>query len=78
MNTVTKVDEITALEYSALKVPYELLNKKFRIAQKAIDRHNYRIKEAGSHLLSKFEDSKESKVVAVKKVQEFKLRPFLL
>ncbi|VDD86692.1 unnamed protein product [Enterobius vermicularis] len=68
MNTVTKVDEITALEYSALKVPYELLNKKFRIAQKAIDRHNYRIKEAGSHLLSKFEDSKESKVVAVKKV----------
>uniref|UniRef100_A0A0N5AP93 E3 ubiquitin-protein transferase MAEA n=1 Tax=Syphacia muris TaxID=451379 RepID=A0A0N5AP93_9BILA len=68
MNPVTKVDEITALEYSALKVPYELLNKKFRIAQKAIERHNYRVKEAGAQLLQKFHDEKDGDVVPVKKI----------
>ncbi|PFX25471.1 macrophage erythroblast attacher-like [Stylophora pistillata] len=30
--------DIKALEYSTLKVPYEILNKKFRAAQKVIDR----------------------------------------
>lgn len=32
------MSEIKALEHPTLKVPYEILNKKFRIAQKAIDR----------------------------------------
>jgi len=33
-----KVSEVTALEYTTVKVPYEVLNKKFRQAQKIIDR----------------------------------------
>ncbi|XP_064383762.1 E3 ubiquitin-protein transferase MAEA-like [Halichondria panicea] len=37
MATSTK-DEIKTLEYSTLKVPYELLNKKFRSVQKILDR----------------------------------------
>lgn len=32
------IDELRALEHPTLKVPYETLNKKFRIAQKNIDR----------------------------------------
>jgi len=34
----TAIDELRALEHPTLKVPYETLNKKFRIAQKNIDR----------------------------------------
>lgn len=32
------MSEIKSLEHSTLKVPYEIINKKFRIAQKTIDR----------------------------------------
>ncbi|KAL9890263.1 E3 ubiquitin-protein transferase MAEA isoform X1 [Glossina fuscipes] len=32
------MSEIKCLEHSTLKVPYEIINKKFRVAQKAIDR----------------------------------------
>lgn len=30
--------EVKSMEHSTLKVPYEVLNKKFRVAQKSIDR----------------------------------------
>ena len=36
--TTTKTAEVVALEYTTVKVPYEVLNKKFRQAQKIIDR----------------------------------------
>ena len=32
------MDEVKALEYETLKVPYELLNKRFRLSQRDIDR----------------------------------------
>ena len=32
------MSDIRALEYPTVRVPYEVLNKKFRIAQKALDR----------------------------------------
>lgn len=32
------MSEIKSLEHSTLKVPYEIINKKFRTTQKAIDR----------------------------------------
>lgn len=32
------ISDVAAIEYPTLKVPYEILNKKFRSAQKAIDR----------------------------------------
>ncbi|XP_037950378.1 E3 ubiquitin-protein transferase MAEA [Teleopsis dalmanni] len=32
------MSEIKSMEYSTLKVPYEILNKKFRTAQKSVDR----------------------------------------
>ena len=34
----TTAAEIATLEYTSVKVPYEILNKKFRHAQKIIDR----------------------------------------
>ena len=32
------MDEVKALEYTTVKVPYEMLNKRFRSCQKVIDR----------------------------------------
>lgn len=61
MNGLPKIDEITALEYTSLKVPYELLNKRFRTAQKSLDRHNFRVREASNEL---------TKVVAAEKVND--------
>lgn len=43
------ISDIRALEHQTLKVPYELLNKKFRIAQKNIDRE-------GSHVQNSIND----------------------
>lgn len=42
--------EIRALEHSTLKVPYEVLNKKFRIAQKSIDREAARVGDTANEL----------------------------
>ncbi|VDK82025.1 unnamed protein product [Litomosoides sigmodontis] len=41
-----KPDEITALEYTSLKVPYELFNKRFRLSQKTIEKNNHYLKES--------------------------------
>jgi len=38
--------DILALEYSSVKVPYELLNKRFRFLQKSLERDNCRLKES--------------------------------
>ena len=38
MATFTSVDHVKALEHPTLKVPYELLNKKFRMAQRTLDK----------------------------------------
>ena len=34
----TKGSEVSAVEYTTVRVPYDVLNKKFRHAQKIIDR----------------------------------------
>lgn len=44
----SSASEIRALEHSTLKVPYEVLNKKFRIAQKSIDREAARVGDAAN------------------------------
>lgn len=44
LSTTSDPDEITSLEYGQLKVHYEILNKKFRAAQKTIDQHNFYFK----------------------------------
>lgn len=48
-NIMGSISDIRALEHQTLKVPYELLNKKFRIAQKNIDRE-------GSHVQNSIND----------------------
>lgn len=50
MNADRHFNEVTSLEYSLLKVPYELLNKKFRATQKIIEKNNFRVKEAATPL----------------------------
>ncbi|XP_076057019.1 E3 ubiquitin-protein transferase Katazuke [Oratosquilla oratoria] len=42
--------EITSLEHPTLKVPYEVLNKKFRLAQKTLDREVCHVTSAVSDL----------------------------
>ncbi|KHN75094.1 Macrophage erythroblast attacher [Toxocara canis] len=65
MNGMPKIDEITALEYTSLKVPYELLNKRFRTAQKSIDRHNFRVREAANELSKQIEAEKVNDIITV-------------
>uniref|UniRef100_A0A0K8TQK5 E3 ubiquitin-protein transferase MAEA n=1 Tax=Tabanus bromius TaxID=304241 RepID=A0A0K8TQK5_TABBR len=40
------MSEIRSMEHSTLKVPYEILNKKFRIAQKTLDRELNQVQNA--------------------------------
>jgi macrophage erythroblast attacher len=42
--------DVKSLEHSTLKVPYEILNKKFRTAQKVFDRETAHVSLAGSEL----------------------------
>lgn len=44
------MSEIKSLEHSTLKVPYEVLNKKFRVAQKSIDREVDQIQNASKEV----------------------------
>ncbi|XP_055323278.1 E3 ubiquitin-protein transferase MAEA [Sitodiplosis mosellana] len=44
------MSDLKAMEYSTLKVPYEILNKKFRIAQKTLDRELSQIQNVTSEL----------------------------
>lgn len=48
--SVGSVNEIRALEHQTLKVPYEILNKKFRVAQKNIDREAFQVQKVFSNL----------------------------
>ena len=38
MGQVSRMADIKSLEHPTLKVPYEILNKRFRSAQKVVDR----------------------------------------
>ena len=38
--------DIRSMEHHTLKVPYELLNKKFRLAQKVLDREASHVQAA--------------------------------
>lgn len=61
-------DEILTLEYSTLKVPYELLNKKFRAVQKVLDREITQVTNSTSELtqaLSKTSETDAEKLAAV-------------
>ncbi|KAG5869324.1 hypothetical protein JTB14_013861 [Gonioctena quinquepunctata] len=40
--------DVKSLEHPTLKVPYEILNKKFRTAQKALDREVSHVQQAAS------------------------------
>lgn len=48
-----------ALEYSTFKVPYEVLNKKFRDTQKSLERQNARIRDASQDVSSKLGQNEE-------------------
>lgn len=44
-NTCIEMNEVNSLEYGTLKLPYELLNKKFRASQKTVDEQNHFFKK---------------------------------
>jgi len=48
--TSTTINDVMAIEHPTLKVPYEILNKKFRLAQKNIDREVSRVKDSAKEL----------------------------
>ncbi|XP_068228765.1 E3 ubiquitin-protein transferase MAEA isoform X2 [Palaemon carinicauda] len=49
MSLVTMAD-VTSIEHPTLKVPYDVLNKKFRVAQKTLDREACQVTSAVSEL----------------------------
>ncbi|KAL7647480.1 UNVERIFIED_CONTAM: hypothetical protein RMT77_001076 [Armadillidium vulgare] len=50
MDNKIKASEISSIEHPTLKVPYEVLNKRFRLAQKSIDRELCHVTNAVSEL----------------------------
>ncbi|VDM95476.1 unnamed protein product [Thelazia callipaeda] len=52
-------DEISAIEYATLKVPYELLNKCFRSSQKALEKNNQYLKERAESLMQSVHSTSE-------------------
>lgn len=59
--TMGTMSDIRALEHQTIKVPYEILNKKFRIAQKNIDREVSHVQSSIAELEKIVNQSKESK-----------------
>ncbi|EDV19740.1 uncharacterized protein TRIADDRAFT_32981 [Trichoplax adhaerens] len=57
--------DIRALEHSTLKVPYEILNKKFRTAQKAIDREVANVLGGSNDILHCSSDSQNQSIDSV-------------
>lgn len=62
-------DEVTTLEYSFLKVPYEIFNKRYRTTQKTMEKHNFHIREMGTKLLEAFESEKPNSMPAASEVR---------
>ncbi|KAH9405081.1 PREDICTED: macrophage erythroblast attacher-like [Rhagoletis zephyria] len=74
-NTMSSISDIRALEHQTLKVPYELLNKKFRIAQKNIDREGSHVQSSINELekavnTKPSEESSQNEPVTVGKINE--------
>ncbi|KAM3720860.1 E3 ubiquitin-protein transferase MAEA [Dirofilaria immitis] len=64
-----KPDEITALEYTSLKVPYELFNKRFRSSQKTMEKNNHFLKESAD-LVAKAMKGDGTKPIYKREVKE--------
>lgn len=52
MALATKLEEVAILEHATLKIPYELLNKKFRAVQKVLDREVSQVTSTSDELTS--------------------------
>ncbi|UXI19935.1 OTU domain-containing protein 5 [Sarcoptes scabiei] len=64
------MSDIRALEHQTIKVPYEILNKKFRLAQKNIDREVSHVQSTIQELETIVEQSKEDETVTIGKINE--------
>ncbi|KAI6203759.1 hypothetical protein M3Y94_00593600 [Aphelenchoides besseyi] len=64
----TGIDEVTALEYGQLKVHYEILNKKFRAAQRAADQYHFYAKRQSDEIESILKTSNGTKPIPIKNV----------
>ncbi|XP_018567997.1 macrophage erythroblast attacher isoform X1 [Anoplophora glabripennis] len=53
--------DVKSLEHPTLKVPYEILNKKFRTAQKALDREVSHVQQAANEIEKTLSDCQEVK-----------------
>lgn len=72
-NIMGSISDIRALEHQTLKVPYELLNKKFRIAQKNIDREGSHVQNSINDLekaVTQSAEDADSEPVTVGKINE--------
>jgi hypothetical protein len=65
------INEVTCLEYGQLKVDYEILNKKFRAAQKTIDQHNFYFKRNADTIEDIIKKANSADALPVKSVNVF-------
>ena len=72
----SKASEVVSLEYTSVKVPYEVLNKKFRQAQKIIDREIAQLNTQITHVtrLPTPELQRQAMSALKEKLQNFRCR----
>lgn len=61
ITNIADLNEINCLEYNLIKLPYEILNKKFRASQKSVDQYRFRLKREICNISDKFKQQQQKK-----------------
>ena len=69
-NSMGTISDVRALEHQTLKVPYEILNKKFRVAQKNIDRESSHVQNSINDLEKAVNQSRANESITIEKINE--------
>lgn len=67
---IAGVDEVTSLEYGQLKVHYEILNKKFRAAQRAGDEYSFYAKKSADEIEAILKRANDDQPILLRSVGE--------
>lgn len=70
LSNMETMSDIRALEHQTIKVPYEILNKKFRMGQKNIDREASHVHSSIAELEKLVEQSKENDSITIGRINE--------
>lgn len=60
ITNIADLNEINCLEHGSIKIPYEILNKKFRASQRNVDKYCFHSTNEISLLLKKLQEQKNN------------------